>query len=131
MKKIVLTTMMILGLIGCGSTCPSEPPRYSKYIEGGGHGMAYHFKLYDVRGDGGAMGGRCTQYTYVTSDVYSDKLGNVTASDIVWIDMRGNEVFSINSDQMNQMRMYLSKQKVVISGYTNEYAMENGTYPVQ
>ena len=77
------------------------------------------------------MAGRCTQYTYVTSDVYSDKLGNVTASDIVWTDMRGNEVFSINSDQMNQMRMYLSKQKVVISGYTNEYAMENGTYPIQ
>lgn len=129
--KFILNFIMILGLVGCGVNCEDAPPRKAEYIQGGGHGMTHHFKLHDVRGDASHTPGRCTSYRYVTSDVYSEKLGNVVASDIVWIDMEGNEVFSLNSDQMEQMRMYLSKEKIIVSGYTNEYATENGEYTIK
>jgi len=131
-KRIVFLALAGLILVGCGVNCKGEPPRKAEYIQGGGHGMLYHFKLYDTRGDAGHTPSlKCINYRYVTSDVYSDKLGTVTASDIIWIDMQGNEVFSLNADQMEQMRMYLSMQKVVITGYINEYASENGEYPIK
>jgi len=132
MKKIIFLMLASFILIGCGINCKDTPPRKAEYIQGGGYGMTHHFRLYDVRGDAGHTPSvKCTNYEYVMSDVYSDKLGNVVASDIVWIDMIGNEVFKVNSDQMAQMRMYLSKQKVIVSGYTKEYASENGEYPIK
>ena len=130
MKKIVLITMMILGLVGCGSTCPSEPPRYAQYIEGGGYGMQYHFKLYDVRGDAQHTPSlRCTQYTYITTDLYTDDLGNVNIDSIIWIDNYNNNAYP--AEQKNQMKLYVSKSKIVVSGHTGVYSSLNGTYPIQ
>ena len=130
MKKIVLTTMMILGLVGCGTTCPSEPPRYAKYIEGGGHGMAYHFEIYDVQGDAQHTPSlRCTQYTYIKTDLYTDDLGNVNIDSIIWIDNYNNNAYP--AEQKNQMKLYVSKSKIVVSGHTGAYSSLNGTYPIQ
>jgi uncharacterized protein YceK len=128
--KFIVVFIMALGLVGCGAICKDAPPRKAEYIQGGGYDMAYHFKLYDVQGDGGAMAGRgCTKYSYITTDLYSDNLGNVTADSIVWIDLRGNVAYPL--EQKNQMKIYLSKNKIVISGHTGDYAYLNGEYPVR
>ena len=130
MKKIVLTTMMILGLVGCGTTCPNEPPRYAKYIEGGGYGMAYHFEIYDVQGDAQhTPSSRCTQYTYIRTDLYTDDLGNVNIDSIIWIDNHNNNAYP--AEQKNQIKLYVSKSKIVVSGHTDIYSSLNGTYPIQ
>jgi len=129
-KRIVFLALAGLILVGCGVNCKSEPPRKSEYIQGGGYGMVHHFRLYDPQGDAGHTPSlKCTQYTYTKTDLYSDDLGNVTADEIVWIDLRGNNAYP--AEQKNQMKIYLSKNKVIISGHTGEYAYLNGTYPVK
>jgi len=120
---------MVLGLISCGAGCKDAPSRYAEYIEGGGHGMVHHFRLYDVRGDGGAKVGRCTKYSYITTNLYSDDLGNVNAGEVIWIDRLGNIAYP--EEQKDQLRIYMSKSIIKISGHTGVYSELNGEYPIR
>ena len=128
--KFIMSFLMVLGLVSCGVVCKDAPPRYAEYIEGGGHGMVYHFRLYDVRGDGGALAGRgCTKYSYIATDLYSDSLGNVVADEVVWIDRLGNTAYP--EEQKYKLRIFLSKNIIKISGHTGVYAELNGEYPIK
>ena len=116
-------------MVGCGINCKDSPPRKAEYIQGGGYGMTHHFKLYDVRGDAGHTPGRCTNFEYITTDLYVDDFGTLTADDVIWRDVRGYVLYPEN--QKNKIRFYVSKDKIIISGHTNEYADNNGEYPIK
>jgi len=121
--------LVSLVLIGCGINCKGEPPKKAKYLDGGGQGMMYHFQLSDPQGDAQHTPGKCTNYTYTRTDLYSDDLGYVDVDSVIWIDVRGNVAYPI--EQKNQMKIFLSKEKVVISGHTGDYAYLNGEYPIK
>jgi len=128
-KRIVFLALAGLILVGCGVNCKSEPPRKAEYIQGGGYGMIHHFKIYDIRGDAGHTPGRCTNYEYITTDLYVDDFGTLTADEVIWRDVRGT--IELPVEQKNNVRFYVSKDKIIMSGFITDYVGNNGTYLVK
>ena len=131
MKKIVLTTMMILGLVGCGPLgCDSEPPARATLDENGGYGMRYHFTIYDVTGDANPHAIRCTSYEYITSEIYTDDLGIVNGSQVIWKNKLGGSDME-TEEKMKELTFTFSQQLLRVDGYKNEYTYLNISYKVE
>ncbi len=114
--KFIISFLMVLGLISCGVGCKDAPPRYAEYIEGGGHGMVHHFRLYDVVGDAQMNNPtKCTNYSYVQTDMYVDSLGDMNIGEIIWIDSNNRTIYPTENSDMINVR--LSMQQISINGF--------------
>ena len=129
MKKIVLTTMMILGLIGCGVNCPSKPPRRAVFHENGDRGMMYHITIYIPYGQL-SHSPQCTQYSYIPIHIYADSLGTLRGDEVIWDNGYGQDLpFQDNGDKKENIVLNISKEKIVIKGFRDNH--QNGTYKVE
>ena len=115
--KFILSFIMVLGLVGCGINCESEPQRQAYMHASGGMGMQYHFSLYDVVGDArhNRLRLKCTKYKYVKTDIYTDSLGEMNIEEVIWIDSQNRTIYPI--EESNKIRIYLSKEKIITIGY--------------
>jgi len=114
--KWIVSFLMVLGLVSCGVVCKDAPPRYAEYIEGGGHGMVYHFRLYDVVGDAQMHNPtKCTNYEYVQTDIYADSLGEMNIGEVIWIDAQNRTIYPI--DKADNIQINLSKTQILIQGF--------------
>jgi len=133
MKKfsfISIIVMICIGLVSCGVNCKGEPSKKAKYVDGGGYGMQYHFILYYPQGDAGHTPSlKCTKYTYVAYDVYTDDLGKVSGANVIWHYERGEDNYF---NQIKESAIFIfDKSKVTVSGLYDGNEYLNGTYPVK
>lgn len=127
MMKIIITMVTIFILGGCG-ICDDEPPKRAIIVEDNRYGMTYHIQVY-VPFSGLSHGLGCTKYEYVLINIYSDILGQLDGDEILWKNSDGNEwPFVENGDREENIKVFITKSSVTISGFTNNRV--NGNYKV-
>ncbi|MBA1420610.1 MAG: hypothetical protein FAF03_07080 [Epsilonproteobacteria bacterium] len=135
MKKIIILMLVSFLFVGCGPLgCDGEPPTRATLDENGGYGMRYHFTLYEVLANGGVnphnLSVSCKEYEYYKSEIYTDDLGAVNGSQVIWKNrFQGRDMQT--SEQMAKLTFTFSDTQVQIDGFENEYSFENIDYKVE
>ena len=130
MKKIMIglgILIMMCLVVGCGVNCLSKPPKRAIMHNTGGMGMQYHFTIY-IPGTGVQHSPSCPTWTYGTIEIYSDNLGNQRGDEVLWNNIYGEVGFSDYGENPHNIQLFLSKDKVLISGWADA---QNGTYKVE
>ena len=124
MKKIVLTTMMILGLVGCGVNCPSKPEARAYYYQGKSSMMTYHIGLFfPLSSSSHSPSLKCPRISYLKLDVYTDKLGNVNGDEVIFED----HGYRYNLDQ--SVKFFFAKNEVSVNHMLDPNV--DGTYKTE
>ena len=135
MKKTIAIIVIILGLIGCSINCPDKPPRRAYMHSAGGMGMQYHFALYyPVQGTSHSPSSKCPQNTYTATHLYTDNLGVVPRSDLIWtMKWIGDEYREIplTQEERKHIQFTFTQGAVVVQGVTGELVHLNGTYQIE
>jgi len=122
--------VLILGLAGCSSGCPNEPPK--KATISPGQLMQYHITLYAPYGQLSHSGAGCTQYEYLIIHIYTDRLGTMRGDEALWRYENGDELnLSEVGENAHNVQLNISQSSVDVSGFRATFERENGHYPVQ
>lgn len=128
MKKFILKIIVGLLMVGCGLNCQSKPPKRAIMHTNGGMGMQYHFSLYTPIGDAERNSLRCTKYEYVKSDLYTDSLGTMSVTEVLFIMSNGSKAYAEEHDDI--MKITISKTMIKIHGFTGHDSVLNEEYTI-
>jgi len=132
MKKIIL----ILGLVflnGCNCT---KAPKVAIMHSSGGPDMTYHFTLYlPTNTTSHSISFKCPKVGYYVSDLYTDDLGELKRSEVIWKkeDAIKEFEYEIPYDQSmaRNVSFSISKKSVIIRGLYGDFKEMNGEYKIE
>ena len=135
MKKIIISIMMLLGLMGCAINCPSLPPKRAIMHKTGGMGMRYHFTLYfPQEGSSHSPSLKCPKQEYLPSQVYTDDLGVVKRENLIWNTRLFADTYAPIPESeaiQKQTTIIFTEKDVTVQGLTGDFEPYNGTYKIE
>jgi len=134
MKKIMLT-MSILIMILLSACCnDKKPPHRAIYSKTSGYEMQYHIILYEPFSDGGGHSIKCGSWHYIPTHIYTDKLGSLNGTEIIWKNLDGDDFpFATGGQNSSDIHVVIQNNTIKVQGFSYKSGNDtmNGTYKIE